>query len=266
MAFDLSRLFKSSIYIFLFVMCFSSCTITKPGNYFKQITRDTTITLQQLDASELKIKKGDVLSISISSLNREEDGIFNLQPNSMNVKDAGVTGNSGFLVDGDGNIFLHKLGKLKAAGLTRKELKVFLEKELVAYLRDPIVSMNFGNHHVTIIGEIGKPQILQLTEDHISIIDVLAQSGSLTPITQLDNVLVIREKGNAKEFRHINLEDHSVFTSPYYYLQPNDIVVISQNEKIIRQQQRRELYQQYSSVIFQGISIAILIYQVFIRK
>lgn len=256
----------SFLFLLLAALFLSSCTITKPGNYFKNITRDTTINLAVQEAGELKIKKGDVLSISISSLNREEDAIYNLEPNSMEIKDAGAVGNIGFLVDSDGYIFLHKLGKVKAEGLTRKELKANMEKALEPYLKDPIVTMNFGNHHVTVIGEIGKPQILQLTEDNISIIDVLAQSGSITPVSQLSQVMVIREKGNAKEFKHINLEDHSIFNSPYYYLQPNDIVVVGQNEKIVRQQQRRELYQQYSSVIFQSVSIAILIYQVFIRK
>jgi polysaccharide biosynthesis/export protein len=261
----LSRLFKSSFFIPLLLICFSSCSITKQGNYFKNITRDTTINLVKQDVAELKIKKGDALNISISSLNKAEDDIYNAPASAATAKAAGAS-SGGVMVDGDGYIFIHKLGKVKAEGLTRKELKLFIENEFLPYLKDPIVAVNFGNHHVTVIGEIGSPQILSLSEDRISIIDVLAQSGSITQVTQLDNIMIIREKENTKEFRHVNLEDHSIFTSPYYYLQPNDVVVISQNEKIVKELSKREKYQQYSSVILQALSVAILIYQVFFRK
>ena len=261
----LSRLFKLSFFVSFLLICFSSCYISRPGNYFKNITRDTTINLANQDVTELKIKKGDILSISISSLNKNEDEIYNSQVSIASTKStAGSAG--GFLVDEEGNIFIHKLGKVKADGLTRKELKLFIEKEFLPYLKDPIVSVNFGNHHITVIGEIGNSQVLSLSEDKVSIIDVLAQSGSLTQVTELRNIMVIREKDNAKEFRHVNLEDHSIFTSPYYYLQPNDIVVVSQNEKIVRQQLNREKYQQYSTGILQILSLTILIYQVFFRK
>ena len=78
--------------------------------------------------------------------------------------------------------------------------------------------------------------------------------------------MIIREKANAKEFRHVNLEDISIFTSPFYYLQPNDVVVLNQDEKIVKQQLRRDRYQQYSAIVFQTLSVAIIIYQAFFRK
>jgi polysaccharide export outer membrane protein len=78
--------------------------------------------------------------------------------------------------------------------------------------------------------------------------------------------MVIREKDNTKQFRHVNLEDHSIFTSPYYYLQPNDILVLNQDESIVKEQMRRDRYQQFSTIIFQTLSIAIIIYQVFFRR
>lgn len=215
---------------------------------------------------ELKIKKDDILFISISSLNKMEDEIFNAQGGSLNSKESGLAASGGSLVDKEGNIYLHKLGKVRVEGLTRKELKLYLEKEFLPYLKDPIVSVNFGNHHITVIGEIGKPQVYALADEKVSLIDVLANSGSITAVAQINNIMVIRETGNTKVFKHLSLEDHSIFTSPYYYLQPNDIVVVSQDDKIVKEQLRREKYQQSSAVIFQAISLAIIIYQVFFRK
>lgn len=249
------------LFIFFAALCLlSSCIISKPGNYFKNITRDTTINNTSITPAELQIKKKDILSISISSINKQEDVLYNTAISFS--KEAAA----GFQVTDEGYIHLHKLGKVQVAGLTRKQLKAKLEKDLEPYLKDPIVEISFNNHFITVLGEIGKQQILPIPDEHISIVDVLAQSGSISPVTKLSSIMIIRENDNAKVFRHINLEDHSIFTSPYYYLQPNDVLVLNQDENIVKQQSRRDRYQQYSTVIFQTLSVAIIIYQAFFRK
>ena len=59
--------------------------------------------------------------------------------------------------------------------------------------------------------------------------DALAASGDIGEKGRIDNVLVIRDTaaaGSAKVFKRLNLENNSIFSSPYYYLQPNDIVYV----------------------------------------
>ena len=103
--------------------------------------------------------------------------------------------------------------------------------------------------------------------EKISIIDLLAQSGNLTANAMVTDILIIREKeSSTKEFKHINLEDHAVFNSPFYYLQPNDIVVVNPNEKKVEQELKRLKYQQVSAIFFQGLATALIIYQTFFRK
>ena len=244
---------------------FSSCSVTKPGNYFKNITKDTTITNTAGLPTDLKIKANDVLSISISSISLNEDLIYNSKTSGSDITTT-VAPSSGFPVSSDGYISIHNLGKVKVAGLSRKELKIILEKQLQPFLKDPLVIIDFASHHVTIVGEIAKPQIFNITDEKLSIIDLLAQSGSLTGFSKLSDVMVIREKDNGREFKHLNLEDHSIFTSSYYYLQPNDVVVVSQDQKIVKKQSDQENYRQYSSIIFQALSTAVIIYQVFFRR
>ena len=239
---------------------FSSCIISKPGNYFKNITRDTIISNTSNIPAELQIKTRDILSISISSISKMEDELYN------SASSSGTGTVAGYQVTEEGYVHIHKLGKIKVAGLTRKQLKAMLEKDLEPYLKDAIVEIGFANHYITVLGEIGKQQVLSIPQEHISIVDVLAQSGGISPVTKLSSVMIIRERANAKEFRHVNLEDHSIFTSPYYYLQPNDVVVLNQDEKIVKQQLRRDRYQQYSAIFFQTLSVAIIIYQAFFRK
>lgn len=238
-----------------------SCTVPRTAGYFKNLTRDTVISTSAVVNEELKIKKGDVLSITVSSLNKIEDDIYNFR-----ATPSSAASGAGYQVDNGGEIYLHNIGKVKAEGLTRKQLKLSLEQKLSPFLKDGVVAVNFENHHITVIGEIGRSQVLPMPEERVSIIDALAQSGNATGNSQLWNVLVIREKENAKELKHINLEDNSIFNSPFYYLQPNDIVVLNADEQKIRREVNRQNYQQVSSIVLQTITIALIIYQTFFKK
>jgi len=249
---------------FLIIIVAASCKVTRPSNYFYNISRDTTISGTKQTILPLKIKTGDGLSIAISSLNKEEDALY---ASSLTAGVSGAGGTlPGLLVNDAGEIYVHKLGKIKVAGLTRNELKLQLEKDLLPFLKDPIVAINFTNHHLTVIGEIGLSQVLPIPDEKISIIDVMAKSGSALKTSQLTNVLIIREQDNSKDFKHVNLEDNSIFSSPYYYLQPNDVVVISPNEKVVKEEQQRTQYLQTSAFILQFLSISIIIDQTFFRK
>ncbi len=250
----------ASIFALIF-FSLSSCSVPRTTGYFKNLTRDTVLISPPVAAKELKIKKGDVLSIIISSLNKVEDEIYNSNQ---------VSGSSsvapGYHVDNAGEIYLHNIGKLKVEGFTRNELKVDLEKKLAPYLKDPIVSVNFENHHVTVIGEVGKSQVMPMPEEKMSIIDVLAQSGNIGPNAELTSVLVIRENENARELKRVNLEDQSIFNSSFYYLQPNDVVVLNVDEKKAQREIKRQNYQQVSTLVLQTLTMVLLIYQSFFRN
>lgn len=256
-----SRLLKLTSLLIISLVFLSSCSVPKTTSYFKKLDKDTILTMPNVVNEDLKIKKGDVLSLSISSLNKMEDEFFNSKSSNGNSV------LSGYQVGNDGEIYLHKIGKLVVAGLTRKQLKNKLEEELKPYLKDAIVVVNFDNHHITVIGEVGKPQLFPMPEERISIIDLLAQSGPVNPAAELSNVIVIRESesGDKKEVRHINLEDHSIFTSPYYYLQPNDIIVLGPDEKILLREKKSQKNQQIYSIVLQLITTGLVIYQIFRR-
>lgn len=251
-----------TFFFFVSIFCFSSCKTIRPSSYFYNISRDTTISGTKQQSVPLQIKNGDGLSINISSLNKEEDITYAAGVSSIATGTGGSSA-PGFKVNNTGEIFIHKLGKIQVAGLTRDELKLKLENALLPYLKDPIVTVNFTNHHVTLIGEVGSSKLLDMPDEKITIIDAMAQSGNVTSASQLTNVMIIREHENSKDFRHVNLEDHSIFTSPYYYLQPNDVVVVNPNYEKVFRQERRDRYQQSFTLLLQLVSLSLIIAQIF---
>ncbi|RYD53967.1 MAG: polysaccharide export protein [Sphingobacteriales bacterium] len=192
---------------------FSSCATTKRYNYLKNIQGDTTITGLVSNDFESKIQKGDQLSIVVTSLSAEEDNQFN--------KAAAISTSpslSGFAVAPDGTVLLHRLGRVQAAGLTRRELAAKIQKDLLAYMKEPIVNVGYLNHKVTVIGAVGKSQVMPMPEEQLNIFEVLVNSGDINPEGKKDQVMIIREEGNTKKVKHVNLEDKAIFNSPWYYI------------------------------------------------
>lgn len=259
---------KLLVFIILSSFLFTSCSISKPTYIFRDIVKDTTIQGFTDTDIELQIQKNDVINISISSLNPQEDMLFNA---SASASAAGASSKSegsasGFLVNLEGNIYLHKLGSLHIAGLTRKQLKLKLETDLIPYLKDPIVTVSFSNHFITIINGQGSSQIINMPAEKIALINAIALGGSIGNDVTVKNVLVIRETPDSKIFKHLNLENQSIFTSPWYYLQPKDILVIKPNEEKLFKDQKRSRNQLVLSTVLSGLSIFFIILDRIIRK
>lgn len=247
--------FSFLILVFTAGVMLSSCKSIKPYSYFKQIPRDTVLQVVPLPDQDIAIRKGDVLSLQVTSLSRQEDEIFNAKATQ-----------GGYEVGKDGEIYVQRLGKLKVAGLNRRQLKEKLEADLKLYLKDPVVGVGFANHRITIIGQVGKPQVLPMPEERMSLLDALAQSGNTLRDAELTNIIVIRDSSHThKIVKHLNLEDKSIFSSPFYYLQPNDVLLVNADERLATLEQNRLRYQQLATIVFQATTLGILIYQTFFR-
>jgi polysaccharide export outer membrane protein len=234
-----------------------SCTSTKKTVYFYNV-QDTTF-LQRGAEIQRPIEENDILSVTISSLNAEASAPFNLPANNIRSSTAtgGETQSGGYLVNTDGTILLPILGSVKAAGLTKKELKdnitnLILTKKLLV---DPIVEIRFLNFEVTVIGEVAKPTVITVPSEKISLLKAIGLAGDLTIYGKRENVLLIREENGIKKTRHIDLNSRDFFNSPYYYLQPNDVVYVEPNKAKVASAGRS---QQIIPIILSGLSVLIV--------
>jgi polysaccharide biosynthesis/export protein len=244
------------------VVCFtSSCKVTKQSSYFKTLQqRDTTLQGFVSNDFESKIIVGDRLNLTVTSLSPAEDALFN----SIQIGEKAVTGAtgsilSGYIVQADGTIALHRIGNIKAVGYTRKELARQIEKALLPYMKEPLAQINYNNHKITILGEVGKPQVINMPEEQISIIDALVLSGDISLNGKRDKVTIIRENGNEKQVKHVNLEDHSIFSSPWYYVKPNDIILVARDDDKFAKKEKREKLQGTLTLVASAVSLVIII-------
>jgi len=236
---NLSRVIPLIVIIALLT---TSCHTTKAPIYFNNV-QDTLFRGTGYNVESI-IRPNDLLNIGITSLNPEASVIFNAplaaQSSTMPVTNtaSNVTApgqSTGYLVNNDGVIQLPVLGNMKAAGLTKTQLKENITKELVnrKLLVDPIVTIRFTNFRVTILGEVARPTVVNVPSEKISILEAIGLAGDLTIYAKRDNVVLIREEEGTKIIRRLNLNATDIFTSPYYYLKSNDIIYAEPNENRI---------------------------------
>lgn len=247
-------------YLLIIVILISSCTNTKKFIYFNNV--QDTVYSSNFNTSAYLIKPNDILSISISSLNNEASAIFNPDNAQNQGRSTTVTGTQteagGYLVSNSGTIQLPLLGKIQAAGISKEELKntitnLILSKKL---LIDPIVEIRFLNYEVTVIGEVAHPTVITVPSERISLLKALGLAGDLTIYGRRDNVLLIREENGKKRTRHIDLTSSNFLNSPYYYLQPNDVVYITPNKAKIATASNTS---QYLPIILSGLSVVVIV-------
>ena len=97
---------------------------------------------------------------------------------------------------------------------------------LTQYMPDPIVTINFLNFNITVIGEVEKPGNFRITGDRVSILEALGMAGDMTEFGDRENVVVIRETDGVREIGRLNIKSKKIFESPYYYLQQNAVVYV----------------------------------------
>lgn len=216
------------------VMGLASCNpeTYKKINYLQDVKSDTTMTM--------KVNKGviiqpqDQLSIIVSSLDPKLSSQFNLSLSTYLTGTEMSSSSStrritGYVVDNDGFIDFPALGRLRASGLNRWELQEKISNELAeqGLLKDAIVTVEFMNFKISVLGEVSSPGSYTVVGDKITILQALAQARDLTIYGQRNDVRVIREQDGERHIYKLDLTRSNIFDSPAYYLHQNDVVYVT---------------------------------------
>ncbi|MFT3680278.1 MAG: polysaccharide biosynthesis/export family protein [Ferruginibacter sp.] len=261
--------FKNLFFFLLVVSLLGimSCNTTEKATYFYNM-KDTTIINTGGDDNDNIIPKNAILSIQVTSLNDDATKIFNVN-NTFTISSTTSSGSSaqyaGYLVNADGNIQMPLLGNIKAAGYTKRQLRDNITKMLVdkKLLLDPIVTIRHLNFEVTILGEVARPTVVTVPSEKISLIKALGLAGDITIYGNRENVMLIREVEGKKIVRRINLNSGTfLVSSPFYYLQPNDVLYIESDKNRVASVNRNKVV---LPSVLSAMSIVALVVVTFIR-
>ncbi len=224
----------------LTVIMLASCGQVKNIAYFQDKAIDRP---EEIDRhGGIVIQPKDMISIVVSSRNPELATMFNLPVISYQAGSEIVTSGAqqrllGYVVDNDGYIDFPVLGAIKVGGMTRWDLSEYIKATLLdkGYLNDAVVTVEFMNFKVSVLGEVNKPGTYTIEGDKVTVLQALSLAGDLTIFGKRENVTVIREQDGRRVFYDLDLCSVDVFKSPAYNLQQNDIVYVEPSEIKARQ-------------------------------
>jgi len=221
-------------FFLILAVVISSCTPYYKSAYFQGLDRNSGISHKIDNYSPLTIQTGDMLSLEIKSLNQDASAMFNTSGAVSSTAGGGTPGSSpsgggsGYLVDKNGDIDLPLVHKLKVLGMTIEEVQDAIQKAVVQYLKEPTVIVRLMNFKITIIGDVGSPNIYSVTNEHITIPQALSLAGDLTASSKRDNILLIREINGERKYVNIDMTSSKLLESPYYYLKNNDMLYVEE--------------------------------------
>ena len=227
---------KSFLLLLPVVALVVSCVPTKQLAYFQGVTAESAeeINKHMHAFLEPRVKINDALIINVSALDLETVIPYNLPSISYETPSTSTVPTQVsyqyYTVDLNGDIDFPVLGKLHVEGLTRSEVVTMIEDKLKGQLVEPMVTVRFLSSRVTVLGEVRSPGTYGISNGKMTILEALGRAGDLTQYGRRDNVLITREINGKLEFARLDLRSDEIFTSPYFYLQSNDVIMVSPNQ------------------------------------
>lgn len=220
-------------YTLIFGVFCTSCITNKDVVYLQDKGTSINDSLQIKELSKpYRVQVNDILSINVKALDEELIAIFNPVESATNNVNQGQSALyfNGFTVDLHGNIKFPILGDINVLSYTIKEIEEKVKKELLTqYFKDTaevFVTVKLAGLRYTVTGEVGGTGVYTLFQDRVNIIEALANAGDIMNTGDRTDVLVIRKYPDGQKIHHIDLTDITAMQSPFYYIQPNDMILV----------------------------------------
>jgi polysaccharide export outer membrane protein len=237
------------IIFFVLVTIFTSCSTGNQLQYFRDLPDSTTVHLPLMPPDQRIIQLGDRIQVSFGAKDEEAAAVFNryggvVTSGGNPTGSVGVGSQSnpeltGYLIDYDGYIEFPIIGKVKAEGLTTKELKDTLTKLVARYLRDPLVSVRFMTFKFTVLGEVGTPGVFNLPMQRTTILDALGQAGDL-PHSAKRIIEVYRDYNGQRTITKIDLRKKELlYDTNTFIIKHNDILYVQPRESRLFSEEAR---------------------------
>jgi polysaccharide export outer membrane protein len=180
---------------------------------------------------DYQIKPGDYLYARVVSLDQKSNEIFATIAGSaaanynMNITDQNLYLTS-YLVNDSGYIDFPLLGRFLVRDRTVTEVQQMLTKSVSEIIVGSSVIVKLVMYNISILGEVKNPGKISIYNNRVNIFEALAMANDITAYGNRSIVQIIRTEGNTNKIVVLDLISKDILSSPYYYLQPNDIIYV----------------------------------------
>ncbi|MUU77660.1 polysaccharide biosynthesis/export family protein [Winogradskyella endarachnes] len=220
--------------ILLVCVIVSSCIPHKDTIYLQNKENSINNTIPY-NLSEIqkpyRVQINDILNVRVKAIDQETVEILNpIGEENLNASSAERSYFDGFTVDVHGNIRIPTLGYINVLGFTTEEIEKIIEKKLLdeqfKITANIFVTVKLAGLRFTANGEVGNPGSVVLFKERVNIFEAIANVGEIPVTGNKKAVKIIRQYPQGQKIHTLDLTDVKVMRSPYYYIQPNDIIYV----------------------------------------
>ena len=217
--------------LFLSVLA-SSCIPQKDILYLQNKTNATKSTHIISEVQKpYRVQINDILNIRVKALDQELVKMFNPAGDvNLNAESAERAYFDGFTVDLHGDIRIPTLGNIKVLGYSTEEIEKIIERKLLdeqfKETANIFVTVKLSGLRFTANGEVGRPGTITMFQERVNIFEAIANVGEIPITGDKKDVLIIRQYPQGEQIHHLDLTNVDVMKSPYYYIQPNDMIYV----------------------------------------
>ena len=234
----------SFLFALMAMLLMSSCVSTKKIVYFQDSDEVFRQGQQILQQYEMRLKPADQVFVKVTCSEPELLSIFaqdvvmgtagggtNMSSSYINSS-GNMTNAYGYTVTNDGFVILPAVGRVNVAGCTCDEAAKRIEQSIVEanLIKDPEVTVLLLNARVAVLGAVRSPQVVSLTSERNTILDVLSRCGDIGDAGLRQKISLYREENGERKKYSIDLTDCDVFQNPAYYVQQNDMIYVEPNK------------------------------------
>jgi len=210
---------KSAVLILIMVFAISCVPVNKLS-YFNDIDE-----LGQ-PAVNPKIQKTimpfDRLYIKVLSTDPQTNQIFNFS-DEVRYGDSNIIG---YPVNEAGDINFPFVGKINVGSLTTSQAATKVQNALNEYVANTAIIIKFIDNKISVLGEVQDQGVFAFSQDKLNIYEALALGGGLTRYGNRNKIILIRQEGEKIIHHKLNLSDSKIASKDYYYILPNDVIVV----------------------------------------
>lgn len=250
------------ILAFTVLLSLFSCRNSKELIYMKDVANNQMIKALSDSITEYVIKPGDILYVSIKSMNAEVNALFNpessMEMQSSNSYQKFTTPQGaylyGFEVNEQGDLTLPMLGDIPVAGNVQSDIEGIVQQWANKYLKEAIVKVKLLNYKVTIMGEVKSPGVYYNYNNNFTILEALAMANGNTDYANINRITVIRPQPNGKKAMVLDLSLKESWLSEGFYLHPNDYVLVEPDKH-----KNFQLNSQAYSMVISSVSLLLAV-------
>ncbi len=227
--------------LLILALAMTSCVSTKKIVYFQGADSVFMQAQQIIQQYEMKLKPADQILIKLTCSEPDLLTIFAQDvvmgtagtTSSYNLNNSGSMTNAyAYTVTNDGYVVLPSVGRVKVEGLTSDEAGKAIESKIKEskLISDPEVTVRLQNGRVAVMGAVRTPQVVNLTSERNTILDVLAKCGDVDDTGLRQRVQLYREENGQRMMYRLDLTKADIFSSPAYYVQQNDMIYVEPNK------------------------------------